>query len=247
MSRAEHADPLYRQVLGGLTRYVNAARSFIMAPWQGWRGLPDPYGAMAAAPTWSTEVAAILAMLDDIAQDSADEAAHAFLRRTAEVKLSQLVQASLLASRNQLAGIPNEVAALVQEQLANGLRAGEDNEALARRVDDLLVVAGSPRWPSRARTITTTELTRAWGAGQTAYGLNVQHTERTSIFKRWDGIADDAERPAHRAANGQTVPVAATFNVGGQNLMWPGEATSTPENGINCRCSMNLLRGGDRG
>lgn len=213
-----------------------------MNPWRIWRGLPDANGVYEAAPIWNTEIIRILDILDEVAQDSADEAAHAFLRRTAEVKLSHLVQASLQSTRNLLMGIPDEIARMIFDNIAAGLRANETNEAIAARVDDLLITTGSPRWPNRAQLITRTELTRAWGAGRVAYGLHIQQRERQNIYKRWDAREDNRDRPAHRAADGQTVLVSSPFQVGGEQLMWPGDATGAPDNVINCRCSTDLLR-----
>lgn len=54
--------------------------------------------------------------------------------------------------------------------------------------------------------------------------------------KTWVTMGDSAVRETHRAANGQSVPVGAEFNVGGVGLRFPGEPVGPPELWINCRC-----------
>lgn len=52
----------------------------------------------------------------------------------------------------------------------------------------------------------------------------------------WVTMSDDKVREPHRDANGQTVPTGHTFEVGGAQLMYPGQPVGDPENWINCRC-----------
>lgn len=52
----------------------------------------------------------------------------------------------------------------------------------------------------------------------------------------WVTMSDDKVREPHREANGQTVPTGHTFEVGGAQLMYPGQPVGDPENWINCRC-----------
>lgn len=54
--------------------------------------------------------------------------------------------------------------------------------------------------------------------------------------KRWVTRHDDKVRETHRHADGDTVPLAEPFYVGGYPLMYPGERGAPPEIVINCRC-----------
>jgi len=54
--------------------------------------------------------------------------------------------------------------------------------------------------------------------------------------KRWVTRHDDKVRPTHAAAEGQTVPIAAAFIVGGEALKYPGDPTGSPGETYNCRC-----------
>jgi len=59
------------------------------------------------------------------------------------------------------------------------------------------------------------------------------------MFKEWVTVGDERVRPAHAAADAQVVPVESLFNVGGQQLRFPGDTSfgATAGNVINCRCS----------
>jgi uncharacterized protein with gpF-like domain len=55
--------------------------------------------------------------------------------------------------------------------------------------------------------------------------------------RRWMAALDDRTRDAHGSADGQIVKVDKPFNVGGEELMYPGDPAGSAENVINCRCT----------
>lgn len=59
-----------------------------------------------------------------------------------------------------------------------------------------------------------------------------------TMVKEWVAVNDNRTRPAHRHANGQQVPLDQPFNVGGEELMYPGDSNGSASNVINCRCTM---------
>lgn len=59
--------------------------------------------------------------------------------------------------------------------------------------------------------------------------------------KEWITALDGRERPAHRAADGQTVGAKEPFEVGGELLAYPGDPNASAKNRINCRCSFLTL------
>lgn len=66
-----------------------------------------------------------------------------------------------------------------------------------------------------------------------------------SIFKQWLSSRDDRVRPTHRHADGQVVPLAERFTLGGiveqpvvSYAMFPGDPELPPGERINCRCTM---------
>lgn len=54
--------------------------------------------------------------------------------------------------------------------------------------------------------------------------------------KRWIAHHDAIVRPTHAAADGQTVPAYATFDVGGVPMLYPGDPAAPPRETANCRC-----------
>lgn len=57
-------------------------------------------------------------------------------------------------------------------------------------------------------------------------------------FKTWNSLMDGRERPAHHMAHGQTRRVEESFEVGGEELRFPGDVSrgASLGNVINCRC-----------
>jgi SPP1 gp7 family putative phage head morphogenesis protein len=85
----------------------------------------------------------------------------------------------------------------------------------------------------RTENIARTESMRASSAGsQELY--NEWGVER----KEWLATADDRTRPEHTEANGQVVGINEPFDVGGEQLMYPGDPDGSPENTCQCRCTL---------
>ena len=62
------------------------------------------------------------------------------------------------------------------------------------------------------------------------------------LRKRWIATKDMRTRHEHGVADGQTVPFDEPFTVGGEKLMFPGDATAASGwNLYNCRCSMRTV------
>jgi len=58
------------------------------------------------------------------------------------------------------------------------------------------------------------------------------------VRKRWIAIKDMRTRHEHGAADGQTVDYDKPFDVGGEEIMFPGDRSGSPWNTYNCRCTM---------
>lgn len=95
----------------------------------------------------------------------------------------------------------------------------------------------------RAMVIARTEVIGAYNAGSFAGGAALG--EFGPVEKYWGTGLDERVRPEHAAAEGQTVPFALPFVVGGEQLMYPGDQSGSPWNVIMCRCSMFELYPGD--
>ena len=93
---------------------------------------------------------------------------------------------------------------------------------------------------ARAEAITRTELTRIY---------NISHQSRQEeaaqvvpgLAKRWIATGDTRTRPSHLEAHlkyfENPIPVDQAFEVGGQELMYPGDPAGDPEETVNCRCT----------
>lgn len=81
------------------------------------------------------------------------------------------------------------------------------------------------------------EMTSEDDDGTGAVGLLAGAAAASLLTKTWVAVLDSATRPEHVEADGQEVPVDEPFEVGGEDLMYPGDDSGSPENVINCRCT----------
>jgi hypothetical protein len=139
---------------------------------------------------------------------------------------------------------PDEVYRRIIDELGVAIANGEGVEAQAARVSHLLDVTGTENWPARSRTVSVTEVHRAYNMGGLAAALRIEQRESGPRFlKRWVSRDDSAVRAAHRLADGQVQFVAQPFVVAGESLMAPGDPRGSPWNVINCRCKSIYSRG----
>jgi hypothetical protein len=97
---------------------------------------------------------------------------------------------------------------------------------------------------ARAETIVRTEMTRMLNLAQ-----NTTQDQAANIIpgllKRWIATADKRTRPTHRNAHRRyfknPIPVDEPFRVGNSLLMYPGDPAGSPEETINCRCTMTTI------
>jgi len=121
--------------------------------------------------------------------------------------------------------------ALLQSALADGVEAGESIPQLSQRVDDLYAF----QTEERIKTIVSTEVVAAsnYGSQEAAKASDL------SLNKVWLATNDGHTRPDHREADGQTVGMDEPFEVGGSQLMFPGDTSLGASAGeiVNCRCT----------
>lgn len=119
---------------------------------------------------------------------------------------------------------------LLQTVLSEGIDQGDSIPDLAKRVDNLYL---DQIIPNRSQTIAATEVCAAsnWGSQQAASQSGL------TLTKEWVATNDGHTRVAHAEANGQVVPMNQPFNVGGEDLDYPGDPNGSAENVINCRCT----------
>lgn len=76
-----------------------------------------------------------------------------------------------------------------------------------------------------------------FGASDDEGGLDTSEDDAVVPMREWVAILDERTRDWHAEADGQRVAIGEPFNVGGEDLMEPGDPAGSPENIINCRCS----------
>jgi HK97 family phage portal protein len=87
------------------------------------------------------------------------------------------------------------------------------------------------RIKSDTRTIAISETTSAYNAGS-----NIVRDQVGVREKEWLATFDELTRPAHEDADAQVVDQRGAFDVGGEELKFPGDPAGSPWNVINCRC-----------
>jgi len=118
----------------------------------------------------------------------------------------------------------------LKQQLIAGFQNGESIDEIAERVRDVFNFATE----SRSRRIARTEIIGATNAGIEDTFKESQVVE----YKEWLTARDELVRDAHAAADGQAVKLNEVFDVGGEALKFPGDPDGSPENIVNCRCTL---------
>jgi len=122
-----------------------------------------------------------------------------------------------------------------REWLANTLRQGEDEGKTPAQMADDLQDEFDSMSAGRAGTIARTETASAYNA----VGLSTaQDLMPDGATKTWNTTSDNP-RPAHEDADGQTVPVGESFEVGGEDMDYPSDPNGSDWNTINCLCVLS--------
>jgi len=119
----------------------------------------------------------------------------------------------------------------IAAQVANGIEAGESAWAIAKRIEKFYL---EDIIPNRSMVIARTEVASAtnWIQQRIAENTGVP------MEKEWLSLKDSRVRDDHREANGQIQPLDEPFEVGEDMLMYPGDPSGSPEEIINCRCTV---------
>ena len=128
---------------------------------------------------------------------------------------------------NKMKNVADEVFGQIQTTIEEGLMGGESTAKIAARVraefNDIS--------KERSMRIAMTETSAAYGQGR-----QEAMVQAGIKLKRWLTSGNDNVRPAHMAANGQTVEIDKAFSVDGEDLMHPGDPNGSAGNVINCHC-----------
>lgn len=216
-------------VRGMFSRWLELVRRLVMRD----RLHPDPSAVDATRTAWNAEVADLLPELAHVAG-----AAWELQSGQDFIEVDSFVIAQLQLTQNLLVRIPDEVYRLIFQAIEAGHRAGEDVEQIAQRVDAVLTFTGSENWDNRAKVIAVTETHRAWQSGTLGAAMYYEPPTGRGWTKTWAAEEDDRTRPAHVRADGQTRRLRDMFQVGGEDLAYPGDPRGLAANVIACRCDL---------
>lgn len=138
-----------------------------------------------------------------------------------------------LAQReNKLKDVPQAVFDRIKATLDAGLKAGESTAQLSARVKSEFNALGD----LEAKRIALTETAAAYGFGR------AESMRQAGIqYKAWLTSGNANVRAAHEQAGldypaERGIPVDEPFIVAGEELMYPGDASGSARNVINCHC-----------
>ena len=141
----------------------------------------------------------------------------------------------LTLAGQKVVGINATTLAMLQNILAIGVANGDSILQLAKSIDTLYL---NNIIPNRSQVIASTEV-----CGASNYGsLQAAQSSGLTLNKVWLATADAHTRETHAAADGQEVPINEPFEVGGEQLDYPGAPGGSAAETINCRCSQFFRR-----
>jgi uncharacterized protein with gpF-like domain len=142
-----------------------------------------------------------------------------------------IVRGFIETRRNLLSGVADDVFTAIENEISQGVGAGESIRDLAKRI--------TTGFDNVSRTRATMIASTETGA---AYGFARQHAmQKAGVkYKNWLTSHLPNVRLAHWSAElnpkNQRVPIDQPFKVGDEDLMFPGDEHGSPENTINCHC-----------
>lgn len=145
----------------------------------------------------------------------------------------------LQRTRNLLVRVPDSTYRKVVRSLATGRDNGETQDQLARRVFDVLNIAGSENWPNRALVIARTETHRFDQAGYLASG-RVLASRGRRLVKQWKDMDDPRVRMSHASVDRDIRPLGEPFHVGRSLLQYPIDPSGFAADVVSCRCVLVL-------
>lgn len=143
-------------------------------------------------------------------------------------------------------GLPNHLYEDVQVILDNSSSEGWTENQTKRALSKLLIPKqnASKKIPTAQRETRDEYRARIRSTAIETINQNLQRATARRIqeqglsWKKWVAHHDDRTRPAHREADGQTVPATDTFTVGGFRMRYPKDPSAPLHLTINCRCIM---------
>lgn len=222
-----------RAIKAALGRHKAHALAQLRAQHLAAAGPPDAFGLT----TWDASVddgvePAVADSLRDFAASTAQ-----FLALPPETRAEILGKIDVPAQTadfvERVRTVGTDVAGRLTDTLSVGIGKGESIEALSARVSDVFDIGDNlAERIARTETHGAAEQTTFASAGAIA-------DAGYQLTKTWISTQDDRTRPDHVEADGQIVGMDEPFEVGGDELMFPGDDSlgADVDQLANCRCS----------
>ena len=189
-------------------------------------GVPEPFTLGAVQRRWKKASRTVLRTLAESADVSATYLDGAAVR-LAESAIPDLVFSSARAV----------LAAAIEAGWSRGILGTALSTALSLVTGSTVQTAPGVveqegvNWRAVSEMWARTEATAAWNSSA------LDRMGREGMMKKqWSAVGDNLTRPEHLDADGQVVPVAEPFSVGGESLMFPGDPAGSTGMIANCRC-----------
>jgi SPP1 gp7 family putative phage head morphogenesis protein len=135
---------------------------------------------------------------------------------------------------NRSGNVSDTTLNLARQAVANGIEAKFSPTKIAALIKDSV---GGPMGTYRARMIARTETAAAFNFANLEVVKDMEDSTGP-LLKTWVAATDERVRDSHAAADGQQVPLKDAFRVGEDDISFPGDPSGSPEEVINCRCTM---------
>lgn len=123
---------------------------------------------------------------------------------------------------------------LARQAVASGIEAKYGPDKIARLIKDSV---GGAVGDYRARMIARTESAAAFNFANLETVKDMEDSTGP-LMKTWVAATDERVRDTHAEIDGTSVPLEDTFKVGDSDLSFPGDPSGSPEEIINCRCTL---------
>lgn len=123
----------------------------------------------------------------------------------------------------------------ITRQIVSGIMAGENTGKLIKRIQKITEAKLSD-----ITRIARTQTTRIENFGRLKAYKSMEK-KGYKVFKKWVAVGDKRTRPEHKKVDGVEIPLDEYFVVGGEKMLYPGDPNASPENTINCRCTMKSV------
>lgn len=123
-----------------------------------------------------------------------------------------------------------------KEIISHTIRKGQEDGLSVEAIAKNLVnnISDSTISRGRAAIIARTETHMAAGYAMQAQAATIGYP----VTKTWVAVEDDRTRPTHSEVDGTTIGNDEYFDVGNDRLLYPGDPDGSPEEVINCRCTL---------